>query len=104
MQENNSNGNCILVVPFYPFASNAIFDPLRIEKLYFWHKETFDHPVNEETLKFFLFHAQLFGASVYPGCPELGCIAINVPAEYSNGETGVNQIHYKGEVVYSRNR
>jgi hypothetical protein len=104
MQQQIANGNCIIVVPFYPIAPNVIFKQLNIDRLFFWHKGTFDHTVNEETLKFFLFHVQLFGATVYPDCPELGCIAINAPAEYNNGETGVNQIHYKGQVVYCRNR
>lgn len=104
MQENNSNSNCIIVVPFHPVSVNFVFNSLRIDKLYFWYKDTFDHPVNEETIKYFLHHAKLFGATVYPDCPELGCIAINVPECYNKGETSVDQIKYKGELVYLRTR
>ena len=101
MRQNNANGNCIIVIPFIPFDANIIYNPLKIDKLYFWYKNTFDHPVNSETLRFFLFHAHLYGATVYPECPELGCIAVNNPASLSNGEKDVNEISYNGEVIYS---
>lgn len=104
MQENNSNGNCIKVIPFNLITMDIMPDPLSIEKLCFWYNQKFNHPVSEETLKFFLSHVVLFGAIVFPNSPELGCIAINASANYSKDEAGVNQIVYKGELIYSRCR
>lgn len=102
MQEQIANGNCIIVIPFHPTNVNMVFNQLKIDRLYFWHKNTFDHPVNEETFNYFLFHAKLYGATVFPGCPELGCKAINVSASLEQGEMDVNQILYKGQIVYTK--
>jgi hypothetical protein len=102
MQQQHANGNCIIVIPCNLFSLDALFRPLQIDKLYFWHQNTFNHPVTEQTLKYFLFHVQLFGATVYPDCPELGCSAINSSAFLNKGESAVSQIHYKGQLIYCR--
>ena len=99
----NSNGDAhITVIPFCPHNSENRRIELLVRRLYFWYNETFDHLVNDETVTQFLKQARMFGATIYPDCPELGCSAINCEENYKNGEAAVNEIHYKGQVIYCR--
>jgi hypothetical protein len=100
MQFNNDNGEgYITVVPYYAYSS-AAGKRLRVSKLGFWYNNICDHPVNDETVKMFLKHAEMFGASVYPNHPEFGCAAMGGTLLYTNGETSVCQIIYKSELIY----
>lgn len=98
----NSNGDAyITVIPYCPHSNDNSRIELIIKRLYFWYNETFDHMVNDETITQFLKQAQMFGATVYPDCPELGCSA-NYEEDYKNGEAAVSEILYKGQVIYSK--
>ena len=102
MQQNNANGNCIIVIPFDCATFEVIQKRIIVHKLHFWYNNTLDHPVNKQNLELFLSHVKMFKPTVYPDAPESGCYALNIPATYKNGEAGVHQIHYMGQIVYCR--
>lgn len=93
----------ITVIPYCPHCSEYFRKEIIVERLCFWLDNTINHPVNDESIKQFLRNVSLFGASVYPDYPELGCFAINGDESFNpTGKTGVSEIHYKGEVIYCR--
>ena len=102
MQHNNANSSCITVIPFDGTTLETIQRPLVVYKLCFWHGNTYEHQVNEQNLGLFLSQLKLFKPTINPGAQELKCYAINVPTFYQDGEAGVHQIHYMGQIVYCR--
>lgn len=102
MQTVDANSNVIIVIPFDCTTLEIIPTRLIVHKLTFWHNKTYDHPVNEKNVERFLSQLKIFKPTVNLNAPELRCCAVDVPSVYNNGEAGVYQIHYMGEVVYCR--
>lgn len=105
LTKKQSGDNYITVIPYCPHCACHFRNPITIYKLCFWLNDKLDHTVTEETVQQFLIQAKLFGATVYPDYPELGCYAINSNNEeqYSpTGKTGVNEISYNGQIIYCR--
>jgi len=102
MQQNNSNDNCIIVIPFDCITLEIIQKRIIVHVLCFWYNRSLDHPVTDQNIERFLSQLKMFKPTVYPDSPELGCRALDVPANYQKGEVGVHQIHYMGQVVYCR--
>ena len=100
----NCNGDTyITVIPFCSHCKKNFRREIIVHKLCFWFNESFDHRVNDESIREFLSNVKMFGASIYPDYPELGCFAINRNEIFSPaGKTGVGEIYYKGEVIYCR--
>jgi hypothetical protein len=93
--------NYILVVPFYVHAG-IIGQPVTIFHLHFWYNDQLEHPINEETIQWFLLNAAIFGAAVHPHQPEKGCSAVNGDPVCTDGQSPVWQICYKGSLIYCR--
>ena len=104
MKKNNSlnEDDFITVIPSHEAFDDFHGKRVVIEKLYFWHDNTFDHPINDRTINQFLLHVKMFGATVFPDHPGLGCLSINGDKKYEKGEVTVHQILYKGDVIYCK--
>jgi len=103
MLTSNNGDAQITVIPYCPHCSKQHRRKIVIRTLCFWFNNTINHPVDDESIQQFLKNVQMFGASVYPDFPELGCFAINGDESFSPaGKTRVGEIHYKGEVIYCR--
>lgn len=104
MTDNTMKGDeNITVIPYCPQLSTGNTTSILISKLCFWFNNKFNHEVNHDSINAFMLHVKLFGASVYPDYPELGCYAINGDEITGiQGKVLVGEIHYKGEVIYCR--
>jgi hypothetical protein len=96
---DHANEHFIKITPLY-LTAPVLTDAVEIYKLTFWYDNRFDHPINPDTLRRFLFYAELYGAYFYPESPDMGCFAINGGCLYQQGEVRVNHIQYKGELIY----
>lgn len=104
MSGNNNKCDYITIIPYCPHCAAIYRNKIVVRKLCFWSENKFDHTVTEASLKQFLLHVKIYGASVYPDFPELGCYAIDGDKTFSPaGKTGVSEIHYNGEVIWCRN-
>ncbi|SIO53857.1 hypothetical protein SAMN04488055_5493 [Chitinophaga niabensis] len=92
----------ITVRPYHPIMEMIYHDKIKIECLCFWFDGECRHPINNQTLKIFLNHAEIFTPSVFPERPDLGCYAIDNDINYENGELQVGEIYYKGNLIYYR--
>ena len=102
MKKDTQAVNAFIIV--IPYSQNQVTycKEIVVSNLYFWHNNTFHHPINDETIALFLLHVKMFGATVFPENPKKGCLSINGDNNYEPGETAVSQIHYKGDVIYCR--
>ncbi|WP_143774021.1 hypothetical protein [Niastella vici] len=95
----------VTVIPFCPHCACHFRNPVIVYKLCFWFNDKLDHVVTEQSVQQFLLQANLYGATIYPDYPELGCYAINTDEQFSPaGKTRVSEIHYRGHVIYSRSK
>jgi hypothetical protein len=92
----------ITVIPFCPHCACQFRNPIIVYKLCFWLNNKLDHVVTKESVSQFILQAKLYGATIYPDYPELGCYAINTDEQFSPaGKTRVSEIHYRDKVIYS---
>jgi hypothetical protein len=105
LTKKQSGDNHVTVIPYCPHCACHFRNPVTIYKLCFWLNDKLDHTVSEESVQQFLLQAKLFGATVYPDYPELGCFAIdnnNNEQFCPTGKTVVNEIRYNGQIIYRR--
>ena len=99
----NSNGDAhITVIPYCLYGNEKVRQKIKTQTLCFWFDNTIYHPVNDESIKHFLMHVKMFGASINPDKPESGCFAINAGESLNPVYQSVSEIHYKGQVIYCR--
>lgn len=92
--------NFIMVVPCCSILNEPGIPRIRIEKLCYWHDGECEHPVNDGSIGLFLRNANLYNVSVYPEHPHLGCYAMDNDIQPENGEIYVQDIYYKGNLIY----
>jgi hypothetical protein len=101
--KSSGDDQFITIIPYCPERPDRFREKIVIRKLNFACNDVYAHPVNDESIRKFLLHIKLFGASFYPDFPEFGCYAINADEVFTPGDKcGVSEIHYKGEVIFCR--